>query len=99
RDLIVTGVQTCALPIFHLSPFRDVEHEPLEAPHPRAPLISTDDAADPDPSPVVVLETELEFDVAAGVPAPKPLVHDAGEVVRMRSEERRVGKECGGVGS
>src|SRR2546430_7891218 len=70
RDLTVTGVQTCALPIYPLVQGAPAALVPLRRQGPgRAP--STWRAP------------------------PGPRVHHEGRVlVRSRSEERRVGKEC-----
>src|SRR2546430_3844432 len=76
RDLTVTGVQTCALPIFGL--LADSERRPV----PRTKL----------PPELHVARQRQE---AAGRDDPVAL-DEYGAVVqrRVRSEERRVGKEC-----
>src|SRR5256712_3730931 len=79
RDLIVTGVQTCALPI----------------------CVGVDDPQ-LDVVAALVEPDQVGADVAAAVDAPlaDPLRqlrnHQivAVELLRLRSEERRVGKEC-----
>src|SRR5437773_5240332 len=70
RDRDVTGVQTCALPIFTLI------GENCEHPGER---------------------TELAFSAAA--PADFPEALEGAVIERVRSEERRVGKECRSRGS
>src|SRR3546814_1492537 len=77
RCALVTGVQTCALPIFH--PLRPIQphHENLSAPlslHERHAVLPWNSQAEATclPRPIKVLDLE------------EPL----------RSEERRVGKEC-----
>src|SRR5206468_5845360 len=94
RDLIVTGVQTCALPISPAwpTPFRTAPGRPVSA----RPAMT---------SPPVVPVPPVE--VAAGapppveqVPAPQMRIPELEEAVtqaalrEVRSEERRVGKEC-----
>src|SRR2546430_4490110 len=76
RDLTVTGVQTCALPIFE-----------------RADVLA---ARDDD-----VLGAVLDLDVAVGlhhreIAGVEPAAGESlrGRVRILRSEERRVGKEC-----
>src|SRR5204862_1654746 len=87
RDLYVTGVQTCALPIFHVQPhgvpvgtreFRVDIHEGLH------PVVAGGD----------VLQ-------AARGKAERARVDDGCLAGRERSEERRVGKEwrCGWWGA
>src|SRR5206468_10067424 len=84
RDLIVTGVQTCALPIFLQEPRVDVER-PLTARrllddhrhqrHRRSP-----------PAHELTSSLHSAFTFA--------FVTSSSSVIRSRSEERRVGKEC-----
>src|SRR2546430_12705565 len=76
RDLTVTGVQTCALPIL---PQSRVELQGLER------LV-----ADAEKNRVPRLPVDIDLGVEQGVP-------DAvlvGDAIAIRSEERRVGKEC-----
>src|SRR2546421_1130234 len=78
RDLIVTGVQTCALPILRMV-------------HPLP--VGTFAAGDAPSAALVLVElhdSEGEFHHAGG------LVKDdhASRAEELRSEERRVGKEC-----
>src|SRR2546428_10210163 len=76
RDLIVTGVQTCALPIF-ISPADRVDRDPRLKQ--RVPI----DA--------ISWGYNFAFHVAASLLV--ALAHLAISVP-LRSEERRVGKEC-----
>src|SRR2546421_7417757 len=72
RDLIVTGVQTCALPISISTPLKSL-------PDGRFSAENYDRLVD---SPVEIgTFQESDFD-------------DGGGHYRVRSEERRVGKEC-----
>src|SRR5690349_24815922 len=73
RDLYVTGVQTCALPIF------------VNSPRTTAAVGALVTVLAVKPSRVAVTSTAscLPFSVADGV-----------NVLAVRSEERRVGKEC-----
>src|SRR5256884_5072741 len=82
RDVAVTGVQTCALPIFAQCPF-DVE------------AIGGADVFEVDPT-HGRLEQSTESDHVLGVfRAHLEVEHvDVGERLEERSEERRVGKEC-----
>src|SRR5256886_8849961 len=78
RDLTVTGVQTCALPIFlfHDDPRRDLANRPLVG----------------EPGAVqeaVLIVGKIVTGVGFVVYQIHPAVHDTD-----RSEERRVGKEC-----
>src|SRR5690606_39591400 len=87
RDFHVTGVQTCALPIF--APSRIATARPrmiAPAAPPRAPL--------------QVLPGEIDG-ASFGPPKARPTKYAAISVVQttankksVRSEERRVGKEC-----
>src|SRR2546426_8375218 len=74
RDYKVTGVQTCALPIFWR--LRRARHQGREfgrmAYH-------------------VELQERVDGSVGAALPCPLPQVRASS---RLRSEERRVGKEC-----
>src|SRR5690349_24219470 len=81
RDLYVTGVQTCALPIFPMKAGRDLWwHELMGAP-------GLSDSCPPEPmdaeDPLFILYT------SGSTGKPKGVLHTTG-----RSEERRVGKEC-----
>src|SRR3989440_9600265 len=76
RDLIVTGVQTCALPICH--------HEERGAEERRAPRVAPDAHAALDQvRPLVGLQADEGRATEGGQ-----------EQEELRSEERRVGKEC-----
>src|SRR2546430_1752282 len=86
RDLTVTGVQTCALPIWrHL-------REGLEEVGPGEGEVDPERHAG-DELDVAVIESVLEREAAARPDVPvqveAALAHDV-----VRSEERRVGKEC-----
>src|SRR3712207_7743973 len=77
RDIGVTGVQTCALPIFAYQNLElarkigtDPSHSQLAKDHFEHPLHS--------------LAADLAREAVAGI----------GTVLKDRSEERRVGKEC-----
>src|SRR3712207_7885723 len=79
RDIGVTGVQTCALPISHSGP-REVDDQ-LTHPFGRVVLREVAGAGD-------------ALDAQVGEPA-IDVLEGAGEEDRLvRSEERRVGKEC-----
>src|SRR5438034_4672442 len=67
RDHCLTGVQTCALPIWDL---RAAELEPADGLGPSLTLVGADG------------RQRVWLDL------------DTGEVQQLRSEERRVGKEC-----
>src|SRR3989475_3079082 len=79
RDLTVTGVQTCALPISQLTPQGPARIElalvPFSAPAPAPPPVP------PAAAPSIA---------SAGSRPPCP----AASRAESRSEERRVGKEC-----
>src|SRR5205823_9697129 len=91
RDKLVTGVQTCALPISPrpttiVTPASTGRPSPNPAPAPVAPTPAPATPApatppQPEPAPTRVLAS----DEPAAPAAPAPPV---------RSEERRVGKEC-----
>src|SRR3712207_7086428 len=76
RDIGVTGVQTCALPIFVYS--RHVVPLPTSTPHPMS-------------SPSHVRRTSFSGALAQGAERHRPVLDVHGG---LRSEERRVGKEC-----
>src|SRR5206468_7588143 len=80
RDLIVTGVQTCALPISAAAPRASGRAATPSAPPSRAVRAVADRRG--------LLRLRLRARVADG--AAGVLVHDRPR----RSEERRVGKEC-----
>src|SRR5207244_7077668 len=79
RDDLVTGVQTCALPIYGATSVTEIQKRVKEyaAAHPKEPWILGMGWSYPTFSP-------------SGLPDKKVL----DEVVPDRSEERRVGKEC-----
>src|SRR5688500_20296898 len=79
RDYKVTGVQTCALPIFSSKSGGTVETDSLKRAYEQA---FTDAGLDPADHLVVVTDPGSPLDQEAT---------NAG----FRSEERRVGKECG----
>src|SRR5690349_22056971 len=82
RDLYVTGVQTCALPIYR----RRLDVELLED-------LGVGQEADRRPGRVALGHLPDDLHVAGGV-APLELLP-----IDLRSEERRVGKECRSRGS
>src|SRR5207248_3825220 len=88
RDRTVTGVQTCALPIFALEAARalreDVEDQAVAIEHP--PLDELLEVALLARGKRVIDEDDLRV----------TRVRDAPQLLRLaaRSEERRVGKEC-----
>src|SRR3546814_8204518 len=71
RCALVTGVQTCALPIFELRPEVDLVGQPL---------VVDDDQ-----------EIEVRTIALCGVRLVDPAT---ARIAAVRSEERRVGKEC-----
>src|SRR2546430_6932298 len=79
RDLTVTGVQTCALPIYHRGGVRIVGPK---ARHDEGEAEQADDEA-----------RDHRGDLTPGVDAPPVPAQDQDEP-GARSEERRVGKEC-----
>src|SRR5205823_8324111 len=95
RDKLVTGVQTCALPI---SPFP-----------PKPPSASRDSSLNPCPDrpPAAGSRRSSVGPGAPAGPGSRDLLHSARAVsvqisslqTHRRSEERRVGKECIGVWS
>src|SRR5206468_7299130 len=92
RDLIVTGVQTCALPISFWQPSVATQ---LAAKKPAAAPAPTEaDWRTPDPQDVLVVDTNkgrIIFELnSTGAPQAVARVR---ELTRKRSEERRVGKE------
>src|SRR5438874_9034994 len=78
RDLYVTGVQTCALPIWIASL---VNSSTIRVP------------VTPPASPVATTGTPSAFNVRATL-IPLPPASATPALARWRSEERRVGKEC-----
>src|SRR5206468_4620479 len=81
RDLIVTGVQTCALPIYLRQPERPGEPDVAARGRPRRPGTGRDLRALPE-SPRAVAESGHQA-----------LGRRAADAGHRRSEERRVGKE------
>src|SRR5206468_6103609 len=92
RDLIVTGVQTCALPISLRTTFAVKDEEPLQLIHPELKIkINVTEldhvAGEERENRLQALASEVSvksFDLSR-----LPLIR-----VSLRSEERRVGKEC-----
>src|SRR5690606_40986747 len=82
RDFHVTGVQTCALPIYGATGQGD---GPAAASMPTPPANLAAGQVKAGTSP-----TQLYYRIAAGIPG------DQGQpaMPAFRSEERRVGKEC-----
>src|SRR5206468_8907836 len=87
RDLIVTGVQTCALPIFNYPNARKVK-----AGRPAEPQIVREIVPwSGELTPIADLDEALPLILAS---ASKPETKGNGHDQSTRSEERRVGKEC-----
>src|SRR5256886_7758421 len=80
RYLTVTGVQTCALPIWHLPARAGVAHEAVREPRVLAGGL-------PEPGPRDAVRRAHAQLRSAGR-------HCTPGHLRQRSEERRVGKEC-----
>src|SRR5256885_12727949 len=78
RDYKVTGVQTCALPIFRDAYRIDAAHRPL--------IIAG--------GPHAIYESYDLFSANPTRPGGADVVVTGEEFVMLRSEERRVGKEC-----
>src|SRR5690606_39687151 len=87
RDFHVTGVQTCALPIFQTRQLMENEVLELWSAKRKAVLFITHD-----------LDEAIAMSDRVVVMSAGPASHLIGEFVidlpRPRSEERRVGKEC-----
>src|SRR3712207_8672326 len=81
RDIGVTGVQTCALPIYAPRPV------PVAGIHDEAVVGAGGDGTEPGPAGPA--GTERGHSDGVGVPA-----RGVRPAVECRSEERRVGKEC-----
>src|SRR2546430_9487185 len=75
RDLTVTGVQTCALPIL-------------------LPLVASGALAVSNPSPAKPAPDPRELQVLNASPFHSMVVYVSDFELDVRSEERRVGKEC-----
>src|SRR5690606_39615334 len=89
RDFHVTGVQTCALPIFY-SPFFK-EYIPAEIPKPTellAKLNANENPYGPSPKAIKALQD------MAGHGNRYAWMELFDLIDKIRSEERRVGKEC-----
>src|SRR5690606_40660818 len=84
RDFHVTGVQTCALPIFALQQRDPIAFDERVDDGSRTGLVLAQ------PAMAVVDEDRLAFDPVAHGPA--------ATAALARSEERRVGKECSSTG-
>src|SRR5206468_6201486 len=90
RDLIVTGVQTCALPISLFPDGRDSDDPAAKVARAKQWNPTTDD--DTLPKPIAeILQRSLAADPAARYAEIREM---RKEVDTLRSEERRVGKEC-----
>src|SRR5690606_39814522 len=81
RDFHVTGVQTCALPIYSIAQYWATRRKQF-AVISRTKIIQSSAAG--------------SFQVVAGVLSPSPWGLIFGNLIQnaLRSEERRVGKEC-----
>src|SRR5690606_39698145 len=88
RDFHVTGVQTCALPIF----------DPLPVQSENAPAQSADVSAEPtaDPSRQTAEPrcTKRDYEALVKVATENGWTEADVKAYLKRSEERRVGKEC-----
>src|SRR3546814_1115198 len=84
RCALVTGVQTCALPICQ----RGVFHRQIE----QRQIMQFDHltlGVSAAPLPVVIGDPQIEV-----APAQREWARQLADLVEQRSEERRVGKEC-----
>src|SRR3546814_12282791 len=89
RCALVTGVQTCALPIFIVGAVADAEHDRdvgTLVPQPWIPFVADRQHA------AAVAQPHLRK--GQSVIVILDLRHDRRVEERTRSEERRVGKEC-----
>src|SRR5205823_11073020 len=93
RDKLVTGVQTCALPILYYGDHQRLEHDFIVAAGADPSVISV--AFDGVDGLEVDQGGELTLRVA-GTPVRfrRPTLYQEVDGTRRRSEERRVGKEC-----
>ena len=82
RDVAVTGVQTCALPIFQIGGTRTNTHVTSS----NATLVSFDPYIDP--------TITSNFENSVYFATPNNYNQNRLNSYLMRSEERRVGKEC-----
>src|SRR5205823_9090733 len=90
RDKLVTGVQTCALPIFlpaHAAVLRAEDAVMVLTPDHRGRARAGDEA-------VHILRHRILAPVRRHIFGIEPLPADAPAGPAIRSEERRVGKEC-----
>src|SRR5690625_7439850 len=89
----VTGVQTCALPILVSATYVALANFHSEL-IPPSLLLEIAGSRDKVPFPLflelVLMEFAFELIREAGIRTPNPL----GSTISIRSEERRVGKEC-----
>src|SRR5206468_6925236 len=95
RDLIVTGVQTCALPILHRLP--DESHPDLVGQAVAFAQITAETGRD-HVHPARLASARARHHVIDRESLAAPVAVLAGVAVApedVRSEERRVGKECG----
>src|SRR5207244_4797677 len=90
RDDLVTGVQTCALPIF--LPCVPTEHQPAQCKVGHCTFVQTCEDKNADPQTAYLISEVTEGGTKFG-----RLVYKSGKTVEIpcheRSEERRVGKE------
>src|SRR5207302_3527210 len=80
RDFHVTGVQTCALPIYASLAQADIQSTAVDVIFPGGPALAEEDVAEE-------VAIKSMFDQPLPIVIPKT-------VLGHRSEERRVGKEC-----
>src|SRR5207249_8175266 len=90
RDRNVTGVQTCALPIWQ----EDAERDQAMPDSLRCPEAACDENRH-NSSRVASIQRATLFDAADGVPSEPKSSSRSCAIRKERSEERRVGKECG----
>src|SRR5206468_7957087 len=97
RDLIVTGVQTCALPIYVRFAFCSALAAALAGCTTYVERRSPRTVYSPPPPPVVAQTPAPDVSLAPPAAAPVVVTGQESPVV-VRSEERRVGKERGAGG-
>src|SRR5699024_11548045 len=90
RDRNVTGVQTCALPIYSRDPLRVAEDECI---------IRCNDKTKREKGNRMRSDKDYHLDAATNAKGPETQVNFAGLHCTQRSEERRVGKGCEAMGA
>src|SRR5690606_39772909 len=92
RDFHVTGVQTCALPIY-----RFTAYDTKDIPRITSNVLGRSISHTPAPARIPIASARMTSITSPPPSSARPALQPCGDCA-ARSEERRVGKECRGRG-